>query len=1137
AALVAADDTVTATSGEALDIDVLANDTGNAPLVVDAVGTAAHGTVSIVAGTVRYTPDAAWTGPDSFTYTVSDALAYTATATVAVTVDPPALVAGADTATTDDGTPTTVSPLGNDSGFGALGATLLAQPAHGTVTDNGDGTFGFAPEAGWQGTTTFTYTLTDGLGRTATGTVGVTVGPRAAAAADDAAATDDASPVTVSPLGNDVGFGSLAVDAFSQPAHGTVTDNGDGTLGFAPEAGWQGSATFTYTLADSAGQHDDGTVTVTVTPRALSTTDDTAATDDATAVDVDVLGDDSGFGTLAVDAFTQPAHGTVTDNGDGTLRFAPQAGEQGTETFGYTVTDSAGQNGSGTVTVTVAPRALVPGDDSVSTDDTSSATVDLLGNDDGFGTLAVTGLTQPAHGTVTDNGDGTAGFTPEPGWTGTTTFTYSVTDAAGQTATGTVTVTVGPAAPPAPTAADDTASTDDASGVVVHVLDNDSGTGSLTITSFTQPDHGTVTDNGDGTLTLTPEEGWTGTAVFTYTVTDSGGGTAVGTVEVTVGPRLLVATDDTGSTDDATATTVDVLANDTGFGTLTVDAFTQPAHGTVTDEGGGTLGFAPEAGWTGTASFTYDVSDAAGGTGTATVDVTVTGSGDGGGGGDGGAGDPVDDDASVAHDGDVLVDVLANDPDGATLDAVGTDPEHGTAVVEEGGIRYTPDGTFAGTDSFTYTVAGSGTAATVTVEVTAPDLETADDEATAAHGGVPVTVDVLGNDTGSGLTVTEVSEPAPGGAATVEDGAVVLTPADGFRGDVTFTYTVTDVVGSTATATVTVTVPNARPTVSPVPGRTLVAGTATTFTLTVADADPDDDPAVTAGVPTGSAGAGGAVRPVVGRTAGGAPTVRLTVAATFSGTVAVPVAVSDGHSGGTATTVLRLVVSPVAAAGVGFGVVPNPDGRAAVGRPEFDRWGWPVARQLSTRIDSRITWRVSATTSVSRYDVRVDGAVVCTVPAALLAATQSCTLPRQALRGTEVVTVTAAGAAGTSTASRVPPTTAGATSGHLLAVVYFPAGRFALDRTAQKVLRRTDALADVYGLDGLRLVGHTDWDGTPESNQRLSERRAAQVAAWMTGASARVLLSTAGRGESEPAVSNRTYSGKAANRRVEIWVG
>ena len=35
----------------------------------------------------------------------------------------------------------------------------------------------------------------------------------------------------------------------------------------------------------------------------------------------------------------------------------------------------------------------------------------------------------------------------------------------------------------------------------------------------------------------------------------------------------------------------------------------------------------------------------------------------------------------------------------------------------------------------------------------------------------------------------------------------------------------------------------------------------------------------------------------------------------------------------------------------------------------------------------------------------------------------------------------------------------------------------------------------------------------------------------------RVGVRTSGRGESEPAVSNKTYSGKAANRRVEIWVG
>jgi outer membrane protein OmpA-like peptidoglycan-associated protein len=430
------------------------------------------------------------------------------------------------------------------------------------------------------------------------------------------------------------------------------------------------------------------------------------------------------------------------------------------------------------------------------------------------------------------------------------------------------------------------------------------------------------------------------------------------------------------------------------------------------------------------------------------------------------------------------------------------------------------------------------TPATVTVEVTGPALDAAEDEVTAETAGTEVLVDVVGNDTGSGLTVTGVTQPDEGGVVDLVEDGVRFTPEAGFRGTVTFTYTVTDVVDATATATVTVHVPNSAPVVATPALRTVTAGGSTTFTLDASDPDPDDtELLVVPDTADGSAGAEDAVLTTVGVDGSGRPTVRVVVSVTFSGTADIPVTVEDGHDDGISGTTLHLRVVPRAPVGVSAGAAPNPDARTAVSTPQFDRWGWPVARQLSTRIDSRITWRPSATTSVTQYVVRVDGVVVCTVTAPALASTLSCTLNDRVVRSTALVTVTAIGRAGTQAVGTVPVATATSAPTRLLAVVYFPAGRFALDTTAQKVLVRTDALAVKYGLRTVVLVGHTDWDGTDSANQTLSQRRAEQVGAWMTSHDKRVGVRTSGRGESQPAVSNKTYSGKAANRRVEIWVG
>jgi outer membrane protein OmpA-like peptidoglycan-associated protein len=681
----------------------------------------------------------------------------------------------------------------------------------------------------------------------------------------------------------------------------------------------------------------------------------------------------------------------------------------------------------------------------------------------------------------------------------------------------------------APVATDDTASVTTANATDLAVLDNDTDPedDTLAIDAVSTPAHGSATVNGTR-VRYTSAGSYVGADQFSYTVSDGNGGTDTATVDVTVSaPVTLAPADDTATATSGVGQDVDVLGNDAGNPPMTVSAVGTASHGSVTITGGGAgVRYTSSGGYTGSDSFSYDVTDALGGTATATVDVTVSAP-------SGGA-DPVDDTATVDYDSSVLVDVLDNDPDGAVLDGVGSAPGHGSATVEGGAIRYTPDGDHAGPESFSYTVTGSSVPATVSVEVTPPELAVDDDEAVAPLAATPVTVDVLANDTGAELAVTGVSTPTSG-TAVATTGGVELTPAAGFRGDDSFTYTVTDAVGNTATATVTVEVPNAAPTIAAPAARRLLAGAAVTSTLAVADDDPDDDPAVTAGTPAGSSGAGTAVTTTIG-SAGGTPTVRVAAAIRFSGLATIPLEVGDGR-GGTGTATLRVTVVPRAPLGLSAGVIPNPAARAAIIDPHFDADGRPVSRRLSTRIDSRITWRVSPTTSVTGYLVSVNGTVVCSPAASPLATTQSCTLPGRALTTADVVTVTALGAANTRSSAAVVPILAASATPHLLAVVYFPVGDFRLDATARGVLAGVDAMAVEYRLRAVKLVGHTDSDGSLAANQLLSRRRADQVGAWLTDRDGRVVVTSAGFGETRPALPNGTARGKSANRRVELWVG
>jgi uncharacterized protein (TIGR03382 family) len=365
---------------------------------------------------------------------------------------------------------------------------------------------------------------------------------------------------------------------------------------------------------------------------------------------------------------------------------------------------------------------------------------------------------------------------------------------------------------------------EDSGATVVKVLANDStapDTGeTLRVTAVTQPTDGTVTLES-GVVTFTPAPNFHGTTSFSYTVDDGNGGTNAATVQVTVqpvndAPRGVA--DMFSVVTGSGPTTLDVLANDSiapdKGETLTVTAVTRPGSGgTVTIASGGTgVVFTPTPGFSGPVTFTYTVSDGNGGTSTITVTVHVRP-----------PPNAVNDTLEVAEDsGATLVDVLANDTstsgtgEALTVSLVTQPTTGGTVTLVDGKVNFTPAPNFHGPVTFTYTVAdNTGATATATVSAVVTPVN---DPPTGVADVFPVPagsrarpLDVLANDSseqdpGETLKVSDVAQPTVGGTVTVApngDG-VVFTPAPGFSGPVTFTYTLSDGNGGTAIVTVTV---------------------------------------------------------------------------------------------------------------------------------------------------------------------------------------------------------------------------------------------------------------------------------------------------------------------------------------------
>lgn len=378
--------------------------------------------------------------------------------------------------------------------------------------------------------------------------------------------------------------------------------------------------------------------------------DTVTVAEDSGATTINVLANDqviSGNGTLSVVSVTQPTSGGTVALSNGVVRFTPTANFNGTSVFTYRVSDSGGIQENGTVTVTVtsvndAPTAV---DDTFNVDQNSSAnTLDLLGNDsiapDTGESLIITAVgTTSNGGTVSISGNGQSVlYTPSAGFTGTETFTYTMSDG-GLTDTGIVTVTVAPADDPPTAVADSFDLTEDALQASFNVTSNDTRDAdnqAFTISTLGTPSNGgTVSISTDGLQILyRPAANFAGSETVTYTIRDTGGGLAVGTVTFNVanvndappienpsvtrtrgsGETSVYKLSDLPDNPDAneTLTFTNVATTTTAGGTVRVDTATQSIFYTP-----------PSSTFTGSDSFTFTVSDGSALTSTGTISINV----------------------------------------------------------------------------------------------------------------------------------------------------------------------------------------------------------------------------------------------------------------------------------------------------------------------------------------------------------------------------------------------------------------------------------------------------------------------------------------------------------------------------------
>lgn len=468
-----------------------------------------------------------------------------------------------------------------------------------------------------------------------------------------------------------------------------------------------------------------------------------------------------------------------------------------------------------------APEALADGYFAVIADQTLTLTAaQLLRNDfdpDGDAIMVVR-ADGGADGVAEIDASGNIIFHSNPGFSGPTQFSYTISDGRGGFDTGLVDVRVRPVAQ----ARDDAGFvlTEDGS---LHIraeqlLANDADGDRMIIGQVLNAVGGTAVLSSTGDITFVAAANFTGEAQFTYIANTPEGGVGQGVVRITVTPvndAPTATTDGPYVLNENTSielTVAQLLANDSDIDSpatsLELVAVAGTSDVSVQLTATGDIIATPRADFFGAGYFTYTLRDASGATSTGRVNLTVNPVNDA----------PVlgADSFDTAEDFPIFVtfaDLLGNDsdPDGDTLTvervqgAVG-----GHATLQENGVAFVPNGNFHGTAGFRYVVSdgqGAETSVFVTVNVASVNDEPAARADIHTMPGrdylrgledQPITIaiaDLMLNDSdidGDVLTFQTASSAVGGTITLPGDGTIIFTPDSDFWGEATFSYVVAD---------------------------------------------------------------------------------------------------------------------------------------------------------------------------------------------------------------------------------------------------------------------------------------------------------------------------------------------------------
>lgn len=721
-----------------------------------------------------------------------------------------------------------ITLIGSDPENAALTYSITSNPAHGTVTVNGN-IATYTPETNYVGDDTFTYTVSDGTLTSAPAAVTIHVfqpnrAPTASSATLIINQGETAAPIVLS--ATDPEGDTITYQIVTQPTQGTLA-------GTAPSLTFNHTGerstnvitdSFTYTAQDSKGAVSaPATITIQLQPvnRAPVSGASTVTAAEDTTLNIDLVASDPDGDALTFELLplandeSKILIGGSLTLADGSavvlgekfaisaelpeLQFTPDANFTGEVNFTYAIWDSTERSSAGTITIQVtavndAPVAL---NASLTTNEDQALNLQISASDVDGDTLTYQVTSSSNNGTLTGTAPNLT-YTPNPNFNGQDSFTFTANDGTLVSNSATVAIAVSAVNDvPAALAANSVTSEDQAVAIQLTGTDADGDVLSYAVT--TAPTHGTLSGTAPN-LTYTPNVDFNGQDKLEFTVSDASSTSAPAIASITIQPvnDAPVASDTIFNTNEDQAVAVSLTATDVDADALTYTITTSPSNGTLSGTAPNFV-YTPAANFNGQDSFSFTASDASLSSNIATVTINITAQND--------APTGIATQYTVAEDGSIAIVLTGSDPDGDALSFNITNaPDHGTLSGTAPNLLYTPNSNYFGSDELAFTVSDTEltSVATVVSLVVSPIddapvalpviINTSEDASTA--------ITLQGSDVdGDTLTYTITQQPTHGTLSGIAP-QLTYTPQSNFHGNDSFQFTVSD--GTTVTNAVSV---------------------------------------------------------------------------------------------------------------------------------------------------------------------------------------------------------------------------------------------------------------------------------------------------------------------------------------------